>query len=184
MSDYRGEPGTIVELIQRDHRLIKGLLNRFDTSPLDEWGKLFQEFVDYGLRHEIAEAEVVFPAVRTTVAGSESIVDDCLAEQRAMEARLAAMEDLDPTSPEFRDQLAVIRDDQSRHATHEEQVILPMLRGQQIADLGQLAKAYDAARVVAPAHPTPAESPGGRLPKGSVAGLAGRLRALLGRGGD
>jgi hemerythrin superfamily protein len=171
MSDYMGEPGTIVELIQRDHRLIEGLLNRFDTSPLDEWGKLFQEFVDYGLRHEIAEAEVVFPALRTTVAGSENVVEDCLAEQRAMEARLAAMEDLDPTSLEFRDQLAVIRDDQSRHSTHEEQVILPMLRGQQIADL-------------APPRPTSAESPGGRLAKGSVAALAGRLRALLGRDGD
>jgi len=182
MSDYRGEPGTIIDLIQRDHRLIKGMLDRFDTAPRHEWGKLFQEFVDYSLRHEIAESEVVFPALRRVVPGSEGVVDDCLAEQAAMEARLSAMEELDPTTPEFREELSRIRDDQSRHATHEEQVVLPMLRGQQIADLGELAKAYDAARAVAPGHPAPAGTGKGELPSGWVAALADRIRTLLSRG--
>jgi hypothetical protein len=181
MSDYRGEPGTIIDLIQRDHRLIKGLLDRFDTSPLDEWAKLFQEFVDYSIRHEVAEAEVVLPTVRATVPGSEGVVDECLAEQAAMEARLSAMEELDPTAPEFRDELSTVRDDQSRHATHEEQVILPMLRGQNIADLSELARSYDAARVVASGHPAPSDAPPGKLTSGSVAALASRLRSLLGR---
>lgn len=181
MSDYRGEPGTVVDLIQRDHRLIKGLLDRFDTAPLHEWGKLFQEFVDYSLRHEIAEAEVVLPAVRTTVPGSEGIVEECLAEQEAMEASLSAMEGLDPTTPEFREELGKVRDDQSRHATHEEQVILPMLRGQEIADLGRLGSRYEVARVVAPAHLEPPEASQTALAPGAVEALANRIRSLFGR---
>jgi hemerythrin-like domain-containing protein len=185
MSDYRGEPGTIIDLIQRDHRLIKKMLDRFDTAPLHDWGKLFQEFVDYALRHEIAEAEVVFPALRTTVPGAGEVVDDCVAEQGLMEARLSAMEDLDPTTPEFREQLSTIRDDQSRHATHEEQVVLPMLRGQEIADLGELARSYDAARSVAPGHPAPTPGAGDAKPSsGWVAELADRIRMLAHRAPD
>lgn len=182
MSDVTPEPGSIIELIERDHEVIGGMLDRFAVSGTDEWGRLFMELVEYMVRHEVAEEEVVYKRLRAAMPGSEKVVAECTAEEERAERHLAAMERLSPRAPEFKDALGHLRDEIRAHIAHEEQVVVPLIRSLRAHDDPELARRYEVARTVAPSRPEPvgegepAERGG---PLGSLAHLAGRLRAAL-----
>lgn len=153
MSDYRGAAGTVVEKIQRDHQVILGLLDRFDTAARSERGAVLRDAVEYLVRHETAEEEVVFPALRAAVPAAERFVVACAREQARLFVHLVVMEEMDSTSLDFWDEIGLLREEISRHSTHEEEVVLPMLQGADGLDLLALGHDYEALRVTAPARP-------------------------------
>jgi hypothetical protein len=183
MSEHAGEPGTIELLVQRDHNVLGGLLDRFDTSPVGEWRAVFRDFFEYQIRHEVAEQEVLYPALQESVPGSLAFVEECEKEEHSVAVRLAIMEALDPSDPEFRDHLGYLRDEVAAHIAHEEEVILRMLRGQEDYDLRELASRYEVARTVAPGDPAAVQA--SLMPDvvpnsaGPLAGLADRIRDSL-----
>jgi hemerythrin-like domain-containing protein len=153
MSDHRGEPGTVELMIQRDHRILNGLLSRFDRESVARWPVLLKEFGDYLTRHEMAEQEVVYPALRESVSRSHSTVERCSLEEEGLAVRFGVMSAIDSSSQEFRDQLGSYREEFAAHAALEEQHILPMLRAQADFDLVELGSRYDLARMSAPGEP-------------------------------
>jgi hemerythrin-like domain-containing protein len=146
MSDVPPEPGTIIEALMRDHDAIKGLLARFDHEPKDEWGLVFRQLADYLRRHEAAEEAVVYPALRSALPKGDPLLDDCVEEQHALDLRLAAMAQMSPMDPDFRDALGHLRDAVGRHLTREDQVVIPMVRSLGLLEDEALATRYEAAR--------------------------------------
>lgn len=159
MSDVAPESGTIIDYLDRDHRVLKGLVDRFQVSGIDEWGEVFRQLVDYLVRHEVAEEEVVFPALRRALPSSGEVLDDCTVEQQRSFERLIAMEQISPKDPEFRDLVGHLRDDLLMHIAHEEQVLIPLLRNTRLHDDPEIVRSYEVARTVAPGRPEGALDP-------------------------
>jgi hypothetical protein len=156
MTDIPPEPGTVLELLVRDHLVIRGLLDRFDITATDEWGGVFRDLSDYLVRHEIAEQEVVYPALSAAFPGSRSAFQACTGEEDATVERLAAMELLSPLTREFRSALGHLRDALDAHIAHEDQLILPMIRSLGLHEDGVLADRYEVARTLAAGRAYPA----------------------------
>lgn len=179
MSDVPPEPGTIVELLERDHQVLKGLVGRFAVSATHEWGEVFRDLVDYLVRHEVAEEEIVYPALRAAVDGSDEIVEACVKEEQKAELRLIRMEQMSVHSPEFRDEVGDFRNDLLAHIAHEEQVIIPLLRAGNLHEDSVLRDRYEIARTEAPTRPEAVVDPDALSPsglRGSLSSLIERLR--------
>lgn len=181
MSDVLPEPGTIIELIERDHKVIRDLLRRFQTTPSDEWAGVFRDFAEYLVRHEVAEEEVVFPCVRRALPSVASTLEDCEAEEHRLEAQLIRMSAMSTITPDFREELGRLTDDLDAHFARENLVVVPMIRSLGAHEDADLGRAYEVARAVAPSRaeavvedPPPHQS--GVTP---LEGLLHRLRSAL-----
>jgi hemerythrin-like domain-containing protein len=161
VSDIPPEEGTIIELLARDHVVIRGLIGRFDRAPTDEWGAVFRDLEDYLVRHERAEEQVVYPRLRSTFPKGDPVIDGCLEEQRQADELLAVMERMSPMAPEFRDAIGKLRDALDAHIAREDQVILPMIRSLGAHEDRELASRYEVARAEAAARPEAAADTGG-----------------------
>lgn len=183
MTDVPPEPGSIIDLIERDHRVIRDLLGRFDVTPSDEWAVLFRDLADYLVRHEVAEEEVVFPRVRRALPSVGSTLDDCEAEERRLEAQLVRMSGMSTLEPEFRDELARLTDDLDAHMARESLVVVPMIRSLGANEDRKLASAYEVARAVAPSRAEAALPDDSSDEAGpSSEGILHRLRGVIGHG--
>lgn len=178
MSDVPPEPGTIIDVLERDHRVLKQQLDRFQLSGTDEWGEVLMDLIRYLIRHEVAEEEVVYKRLRAVEPASAEIVDDCLSEQERAAERLLAMERLSPRDPAFRELVGDLRDDLLTHIAHEEQVVIPLIRNSKMHNDEELVERYEVARSVAPDRPEAVVS-SEALPEGTVAGLFERVRQSL-----
>jgi hypothetical protein len=177
VSDVFPEPGTVIELIERDHLVLQGMLGRFDVTATHEWGTIFEELVGYALRHEIAEQAVVYPALRENGGTVDKVLDGAIADEAALESRFARMARLDPMGPDFREALGHLRDEIDAHTAREESKILPMLRAQEERDLLELARSYEVARSTAPAAIDAVVDVDGSL--GTVESLGRRIREVV-----
>lgn len=153
MTDVPPEPGTIIEFIERDHNVIRGLVGQFDRTDAKDWGTLYRELADYLTRHEVAEQEVVYPVLLEAVDGGEPIVEACRTAERHIELLLAAMGTLSPLDPDFRDQIGNLRDLLDDHIAHEELIVIPSIRSVRAHDDPDFAKRYEVAREGAPSRP-------------------------------
>jgi hemerythrin superfamily protein len=178
VSDLPPEPGTIIEVLERDHRVIKGQLDRFQVSSTDEWGEVLMDLIRYLIRHEVAEEEVVYKRLRAVMPASAEVVDDCLAEQERAAGKLVTMERLSPSDPSFREMVGQLRDDLLSHIAHEEQVVIPLIRNSKMHNDPEFVKRYEVARSTAPDRPEAVVS-GEALPEGFVGGLLERVRQTV-----
>ncbi len=153
MSDIPPEPGTIIEYLERDHRVVMQAIERFQLSGTDRWAELFHQLVDYLVRHEVAEEEVVFARLREVLASAGEVIDDCSAEQQKLALRLMEMERIPPRTPEFRQLLGHLRVDVFAHIAREEQVVIPFIRSARLHSDPELVRRYELARTLAPSHP-------------------------------
>lgn len=176
MTDVPPEKGTIMELLERDHRVLRAMLGRFDTTATDEWTGVFRDLVDHLVRHEVAEQEVVFPRLRRVLPDLAKTLEECVADEERLERHLVSMARLPVLSPEFRDALAKLRDELDAHLAREDLVVLPKLRTIGHLDDEDFARSYEVARMGAPSRPEAIV--GGGEP---VEGLFGRLRQAIGR---
>ncbi len=174
MTDIPPEPGSIVELLERDHLVVRGMLGSFDTTATHEWGEVFRQLVEYLVRHEIAEEEVVFPTLREALPDAAATVDECEAEQHDSERLLIEMERTSVTDPSFREMVGRLRDALDAHLAREDLVLVPMLRSLGSYEDAGIASRYEVARTAAPARPEGVVVPDRRLTR---AGFVGRLRA-------
>ncbi|MGH9296620.1 MAG: hemerythrin domain-containing protein [Acidimicrobiales bacterium] len=180
MTEEAGEH-SIAELILRDHEVIRDLIDRFDSAPTGDWVEVFSDLVQYVVRHELAEEEVVLPVVRRLSEKGDRIADECLLEQARAQARLEEMGRLSPASVEFRDELGHLKDDISNHAAQEQQAVIPLLEDQSAAEGRDLARRYELARMAAPASPRllGEDPPADGVHTGRIAAVAERVRAAI-----
>jgi hemerythrin superfamily protein len=173
-----GSEKDLIDLLLEDHQAAEALLGQVGQSGVDQ-SQLFHDLVHDLVGHEVAEEEVVYPVVRSSLPGGDAVAEPRIAEQQQAEELLAKMEKMDEGSAEFAQALSHLRDEALAHAQKEEADVFPKLRDAVSRDrLVQLGQAYRMAKATAPTHPHPhaPNTPPGNLAAGSIAAIADRVR--------
>jgi hemerythrin superfamily protein len=147
----------LIELLLEDHAKAKSLLEQIDDSgDSADLATLFPQLVKDLVTHEVAEEEIVYPALRSWVEGGDALAEARVAEQQEAEELLAAMEKMEIGSGMFRQSLLQLKGAVLDHAAHEEAEVFPALKaGVSPERLQTLGQAYTIAKAVAPTHPHP-----------------------------
>jgi hemerythrin superfamily protein len=177
MAANGGSPSVVV-LLGEDHRAVKTLLEQVGQPGVDQ-ADLFSRLVHDLVTHEVAEEEIVYPAVRSHVTGGDQLAEARIAEQQKAEETLAQMEKMDPNSAEFGQKLQALKEDVLAHAQAEETQVFPKLESSLDADrLQRLGAAYKLAKATAPTHPHPnaPNTPPGNILLGPIAAIIDRAR--------
>ena len=172
-------PVDILTQLLADHRATAELLGRWERTPAEGREAFFCEVVPTLVGHEVAEEEVVYPAIRGVDDGIGPILAARLEEQAAAEELLAQMEKMDPTSPVFETAFGQLRRAVLAHAEHEEDDVFPLLdRHADVLDRPSLGIRYERAKAAAPTHPHPhaPDTPPGNLVAGPIAAMIDRVR--------
>jgi iron-sulfur cluster repair protein YtfE (RIC family) len=145
-----------VELLLRDHRLIGGLAEQLDTvDDPAEIRSLYLRIVEELAAHELAEQEVVFPAVRAAL---EMTGDDTLAhrmgEHEELNETLAEMRGLAPDGFEFTKRGSALLLELNGHFLREEESVFALMRATMTPDeLAELGSRVVAVKAHTPAFP-------------------------------
>ncbi len=169
----------VVTLLKQDHRNIRQMFKDMRSEPLRR--DRFQEIVKYIVTHEVAEEEVVYPAVRR-LEGGKAIADERIKEQAMAEEELRDMEKM--STEEFANELAQLERDVLEHAELEEATAFAMLREQLDTDeLMKLGRRYQMAKQAAPTHPHPhaPNTPPGNVFLGPIVALVDNIRDAVKR---
>ena len=155
MADLESHAG-LIELLLLDHQKAKMMLGDFDGVPPTERAQAFCEVTHALIGHEVAEEEVLYPAVRKHVDGGDDLADERIAEQAEAERQLADLEKLDSQSDQFLVLFGELRDAVLQHALEEEEKVFPRLAHVlDVDDQVRLGEWYKRAKEVAPTHPHP-----------------------------
>jgi hemerythrin superfamily protein len=172
----------VVDLILTDHREIEQLLKSFESVPADGREDYFCHVVQELVRHEVAEEQVIYPALSKDAPGGKDQAAQRIAEQSKAERMLADMEKLDKKSQDFAAKVIQLREAVLEHATAEESQAFPLLRQSEDSDkLEAMAGRYQSAKAAAPTHPHPhaPDTPPGNMILGPVAAVADRIRDAI-----
>lgn len=169
----------ISTLLHQDHATVKALLQGFEAVPASERQRAFGDIVGELVRHEVAEEEVLYPALRDDASNGAAIADARIAEQSQAEQLLSDMEHDAVSDTSFMAKFHELRTAVLAHAEAEESTALPALVANASPDqLRQLGERYEAAKKLAPTHPHPGapDTPPGNVVLGPVAALFDRAR--------
>lgn len=147
--------GDVVRILLEQHARIKTLFADIrGAGGVAEVTELFAELRALLAVHETAEQLVVRP-VTVHLAGDD--VAKTRTEEEAEATRmLKALEKMDPMSPEFQAELAVLERAVNEHAEAEEKTEFPaLLSGCTAEQRRTMGQALKAAERVAPTHPHP-----------------------------
>ncbi len=173
-----GQARDLVAVLLEDHKAAETLLGRIGAPDADQ-SELFDTLVHELVGHEVAEEEIVYPALRREVPGGDALAEPRIAEQQKAEELLAKMERMDRRGPEFAQSMTHLRDEALAHAQAEEAEVFPELR-RHLSDerSAALASAYRTAKATAPTHPHPhaPNTPPGNIAAGGIAAVADRVR--------
>ncbi len=166
----------LVTLLLEDHQAMKTLLSQIDQPDIDVEA-LFRHITREMVIHEVAEEEVLYPAVRRWVDGGEALAEARIEEESEGETLLATMEHMDPHTEEFGSLLRQLRDAVLAHAAKEETEVFPALERSAADRLDALGAAYRAAKSVAPTrpHPNAPNTPPGNVIVGIPAAIVDRV---------
>ncbi len=181
MADIESHTG-LIELLLLDHQKAKMMLGDFDGVPPANRSQAFCEITHALIGHEVAEEEVLYPAVRKHVDGGDELADERIAEQGEAERQLAELDKLDSQTDEFLALFAELRDAVLQHALEEEEKVFPRLA--HVLDVDEqvhLGQRYERAKQAAPTHPHPhaPDTPPGNLVAGPVAAFVDRVRDVV-----
>lgn len=150
------ESSDIVALLAADHEEVKSLFSKTTAAPPDSRDDSFCHLVSELVKHEVAEEIVVYPTVRSDAPNGDAVVNPRLVEQSEAEEKLASMEKMNVSSPEFSTQLRELQDAVLEHAAAEEEKIFPLLQSLEPANVrSELGERYEKAKATAPTHPHP-----------------------------
>lgn len=172
----------IVTLIETDHRATAALMAELEAAKPGRRRELFVKLVPFLVAHEMAEEQVVYPAIHTVTNAADPMIEARLTEQQEAERLLRTLEDLDPASDGFVARFAELREAVTAHAAAEESEVLPLLAElEQALDRPGMGARYQEAKRRAPEHPHPEapQRPPGNLVAGPLTGLVDRIRDAL-----
>lgn len=115
----------IITHVEADHRALEALLGQIERTPPDRRGELFSQPVPMLVGHEMAEEEVLYPALRVVTNQVEPTVQMRFAEQAEVEELLTRLEDVDPASAALGPAFARPSEAVRAHAAAEERAVLP-----------------------------------------------------------
>jgi hemerythrin superfamily protein len=174
------EDEDVITLLVRQHREMRDLFDRVETTTGRERATAFRELVGFLSVHETAEEELVHPAARRTE-GGDVVVDARVAEERRAKELLVTLDRIGPDAEGFDTLLAQLREDVLAHAEHEEREEFPRLRDRyDEEELRSLAGALRAAESIAPTRPHPGvESPAANFLLGPPTAVVDKVRDLI-----
>jgi iron-sulfur cluster repair protein YtfE (RIC family) len=115
--------------------------------------------MDQLVRHEVAEAVVVYPALRQEPGGA-AIAEARRREESEAEQVLARLEKLDPLTEEFRGAIRDLESAVQDHAQKEEAEVFPLLAAnEERGYLALLGQKFRGEKLAAPNHPHPTGRP-------------------------
>jgi iron-sulfur cluster repair protein YtfE (RIC family) len=152
-----GEPDDVIELLTRDHGVLRGLLQQLDSEyDRGQLSVLFQRIVHELASHEAAEERVVFPAFRAAVPTEEREARHRMGEHEEINELLAEMRVLTPDDPGFEKRASALCLELEAHFTAEEEDVFPRL-GASLSrqQLVELAEQVITVKQTAPPFPEP-----------------------------
>ncbi|MEV6732943.1 MULTISPECIES: hemerythrin domain-containing protein [unclassified Streptomyces] len=147
----------IIAELTADHREVDGLFVRIEhTTPAGERQKAAELLTIELVRHQVAEEEHLYPAVREHFPDGDLIADKELADHARVEKLLKDLEGLDAAGPEFDRVLAVLKAEVIAHVHDEEDNLFPRLRHACSSEvLDKLGDKVRRAKRFAPTRPHP-----------------------------
>jgi hypothetical protein len=186
----------VFEILRHDHDEVKAMLARLESGPkassgataaqLQERKRLADEVIIEESKHETAEQQYFWPAVRELGPEGSRVADEALGQEKEGERVLFELGKLNPGDEKFEELLAGFISDARAHIAFEEGHAWPLMRASMTADeAAELGGKIERAKKMAPTrpHPNTPASEGARKAAGPLAGAADRLRdAVTGRG--
>ncbi len=119
----------VLEKLAIDHRVVERLFDDLKAKAVGGGREgVLMNLVSALRTHVFVEEHVLYPAIRTAVAGGDELVDGAVEEHQALKTTLARLETLDPNDHEAEVLLAHLQRDFGDHMDQEEQLLFPMLR--------------------------------------------------------
>jgi Hemerythrin HHE cation binding domain len=186
----------VFEVLKKDHDEVKAMLDRLSDGPTAATGATGEQLaqrkrrVDNLImeesRHEAAEQQYFWPAMRQFGPEGGRIADQAIEQETAGEETLNKLDALDPNDQRFESVLASFASDARAHIAFEEAHAWPLLSAtlsQQ--ESAELAEKIIQAKKLAPTRPHPKvpPQPGALKTVGPLASMADKIRDVLtGRG--
>lgn len=185
----------VFEVLSADHADVKGMLTVLQESPghdnaSDAIQAARQDVADYlvidSSRHEAAEEQYFWPAVRDRVSNGPALAEKAISQEQRAKEVLARLDKLNSRDEEFDRLLAEYIPAARQHITFEETRVWPSLRqALSLAEAQDLGEKIQAAEETGPTrpHPRTPPSPGVLKTAGPAVALIDKLRdAMSGRG--
>jgi hemerythrin superfamily protein len=171
----------VIDLLQRQHRVIRELFAGLDTAAGDRRKELFHDLVRLLAVHETAEEMVVHPEIRDLEPAAGPVVEARLGEEHRAKELLTTLQKMGPEADGFDTLLVQLREDVLAHAEHEEKEEFPLLRAHRPPErLRAMAATAKVAEAVGPTRPHPGvESAKANLVLGPPAAIMDRARDLI-----
>ena len=118
----------VVDVLARQHDEIRRLGDGVRHSDAAGKGRLFAEFGDLVDRHELADRQIVHPAVRNTGAPGDEMGVARTAEEGGIDRALGELRALGTGDPAFDGKFEALQQILSDHNEHEERDEFPLLR--------------------------------------------------------
>lgn len=186
----------VFAVLGADHAEVKDMLAALENSPGNAEGaaeavlsarkEVAEQLVIDSSKHEAAEEQYFWPAVRELVGEGDNLADEAIAQESKAKEALARIDKLDATDPDFDELISEFIPAARHHIAFEETRVWPSLRQalspQQAEELGaNIQKAKD--KGPTRPHPHTPASPGVLKTAGPVVAAADKLRdAVSGRG--
>jgi hemerythrin-like domain-containing protein len=185
----------VFEVLRADHADVKGMLTVLQESPghdkaSDTIQAARQDVADYLImdssRHEAAEEQYFWPAVRDRVTNGSELADKAISQEQRAKEILARLDKLNTRDAEFDRLLAEYIPAARQHIAFEERQVWPSLRqalsSAEAQDLGAKIQAAEDKGPTRP-HPRTPPSPGVLKTAGPAVAVIDKLRdAIGGRG--
>jgi hypothetical protein len=186
----------VFEVLLQDHDEVKAMLARLEYGPKAGTGAtaaelaarrhLAEDVIIEESKHEAAEQQYFWPAVRELGPEGDRVADEAIGQERDGERVLYELSKLNPEDEKFEELLTGFISDARAHIAFEEGHAWPLMRASMSADrAAELGSKIEQAKKMAPTrpHPNTPASEGARKAAGPLAGAADRLRdAVTGRG--
>ncbi|GLW07652.1 hemerythrin [Microtetraspora sp. NBRC 13810] len=175
------EETDVVELLIRQHMMIRQLFDEVEETPASDRAEAFQRLVRLLAVHETAEEEIVHPYARRKIEDGDNVVRDRLREEREAKELLSVMDKAGVADQNFSTNLAKLRAAVLAHANSEERYEFARLREATTeAERRAMAAGVKAAEALAPTHPHPGvESMKKNLLMGPPTALMDRTRDVI-----
>lgn len=186
----------VFQVLKKDHDEVKAMLAELEEGPKASSGATAEQlaFRKQSLdaviieesRHEAAEQQYFWPAVRQLGPEGQRVAELGLEQETEAEQALGGLDKLQPDDESFEERLILFMGAARAHITYEEAHAWPLLRAAITeAEARSLGDEITKAKKLAPTRPHPhvPPEPGAVKAAGPLAGVADKLRDMAtGRG--
>lgn len=176
----------LIDVLVHDHREVEDMFAEFErTTDPGRRQDIANAFITELVRHSVAEEQYLYPTVRKVLPDGDQVADHEIDEHAEAERDMKAIENLEPTDPEFEFRVGKLMAEIRQHVLEEETDLFPRLRVAANPDeLRELARKVELVKKIGPTrpHPSAPDRPPANKVLGPMVGLVDRVRdAVTGR---